>query len=78
MISNLSELNNALHAQMQRLANADEESLKAEIERSRAFSGIAKNLIDVAGMAMEHEKLLCTVPGYTAPEMLTLGEAGEQ
>lgn len=40
------DLNNALFAQMEKLANADsEESVKREIERSEAVSKLAGNII---------------------------------
>lgn len=45
-------LNDALFAQMERLANAEGDALEQEIERSRAVSGLAGNIIDNANTAV--------------------------
>ena len=76
-MNKLTDLNDALHAQLQRLASADGESLKGEIERSRAVSGIAKNIVENARLALEGERFLCSERGATLPPMLENGGAEE-
>ncbi len=51
----LSDLNNHLFAQLERLGNEDlsEEELNKEINRSKAINGVAKNLIDNARISLE-------------------------
>lgn len=73
MANKLTDLNDALHAQLQRLESASGDNLKGEIERSRAVSGIAKNIVENAKLALEGERFLCTERGATLPPMLEHG-----
>lgn len=72
-MNKLTDLNDTLHAQLQRLAAADGDSLKGEIERSRAVAGISKSIIENAKLALEGEKFLCGTAGATLPPMLEVG-----
>lgn len=51
----LSDLNNHLFAQLERLGeeNISQEDLQREMERAKAINGIAKNIIDNAKTALE-------------------------
>ncbi|MAX71825.1 MAG: hypothetical protein CMC76_12140 [Flavobacteriaceae bacterium] len=51
----LSDLNNHLFAQLERLGDEDltQEDLQKEIERAKAINGVAKNIIDNAKTALE-------------------------
>lgn len=62
----LSDLNNHLFAQLERLGDEDltQEDLQKEMERAKAINGVAKNIIDNAKTALEgakftYEKLPC-------------------
>ena len=54
----LSDLNNHLFAQLERLSdeNINDEELNKEIERSKAINVIAKNIIDNAKTSLEGAK----------------------
>lgn len=52
----LSDLNNHLFEQLERLNDADNESLNDEINRSKAVTDIAKNVIDNGKLVLEAEK----------------------
>ena len=51
----LSDLNNHLFAQLERLGDEDltQEDLQKEIERAKSINGVAKNIIDNAKVALE-------------------------
>lgn len=51
----LSDLNNHLFAQLERLSDEaiTKEDLKKEVERAKSINGIAKNIIDNAKTALE-------------------------
>lgn len=51
----LSDLNNHLFAQLERLGDEDltQEDLQKEMERAKAINGVAKNIIDNAKTALE-------------------------
>ncbi len=51
----LSDLNNHLFAQLERLGDEEltEEQLQKEMERAKAINGVAKNIIDNAKTALE-------------------------
>lgn len=74
------DLNDALFAQMERLANASGDALEGEIERSRAVSQLAGNIISNANtainlmrfQAMEGMDMAGAVATY--PKMLVSGE----
>lgn len=75
----LSDLNNHLFAQLERLGDEEitQEDLQKEIERSKAVNCVAKNIIDNAKTALEgaqfaYEKL----PGNkTMPDQFKLKKA---
>lgn len=48
-----------------------------KLERSRAVSGIAKNIVENARLALEGERFLCSERGATLPPMLENGGAEE-
>ncbi len=54
----LSDLNNHLFAQLERLGDEDltQEELQKEMGRSKAINGIAKNIVDNAKTALEAAK----------------------
>ena len=74
----LSDLNNHLFAQLERLGdeNLTQEQLSQEMERAKAINGVAKNIIDNAKTALEgaqftYEKL----PGNkTMPDQFRISE----
>ena len=51
----LSDLNNHLFAQLERLSDEDisQEELQKEMERAKSINGVAKNIIDNAKTALE-------------------------
>jgi hypothetical protein len=55
----LSDLNNHLFAQLERLGEEDinQDQLKIEVDRSKAMNSIAKNIIDNARVALEGVQL---------------------
>jgi len=55
----LSDLNNHLFAQLERLGeeDIDQDQLKIEVNRSKAMNSIAKNIIDNARVALEGVQL---------------------
>ncbi len=75
----LSDLNNHLFAQLERLGDETltNEDLAREMERAKAINGVAKNIIDNAKTALEgarftYEKL----PGNkTMPEQFRINES---
>lgn len=73
----LSDLNNHLFTQLERLGEEDLEpaELKKEIARAKAISNIAKNVIENAKTALEGVKLACEYAGKTnMPEQFKLKE----
>lgn len=76
------DLNNALFAQLDRLANADKDSVEQEIARSHAVSQLATNVVNNMNNAVKVAKLLADegmdVSGIraTMPRMLG-GSNGE-
>ena len=62
----LSDLNNHLFAQLERLGdeNIKKEDLKREMSRAKSINGIAKNIIDNAKTALEGAQFAYTkLPG---------------
>lgn len=52
----LSDLNNHLFEQLERLNSANEDELKDEIGRSKAVTDIAKSVIDNGRLVLDAEK----------------------
>jgi hypothetical protein len=59
MKNKLTDLNNHLFLALERLNDEDieGEDLNAEIQRSRAIAGVAKNIVQNAALVLEAEKL---------------------
>lgn len=59
MKNKLTDLNNHLFAQIERLGdeNMKEEQIGVEIRRAKAISDVAKNIIENANLALSAEKL---------------------
>ncbi len=74
----LSDLNNHLFAQLERLGdeNLTKEDLEKEMERTKAINGVAKNIIDNAKTALEGAQFTYEkVPGNKpVPEQFRLKE----
>jgi hypothetical protein len=60
MKNRLSDLNNHLFAQMERLSNEklDSENLKKELERSKAVSAIAKDIVANGHLTLKAQTLI--------------------
>lgn len=58
MRNTLTDLNNHLFEQLERLGDSEEETLEVEIDRSKAVSTIAKNIIDNGRLALEAERFI--------------------
>jgi len=54
----LSDLNDHLFDQLKRLSTSKGEGLKEEIERTRAMSGLAKEMIENAKLALEAHRTI--------------------
>lgn len=56
--NSLTDLNNHLFAQIERLGDEDltEEQLQREMERAKAINGVAKNIIDNARITLDGAK----------------------
>lgn len=67
----LSDLNDHLFAQMDRLSNSKGDELKTEIERTRAMANLAREMTQNATLALEVQR---TVGGKSdTPDMLQIG-----
>lgn len=60
MKNTLGDLNNHLFAQLERLGDEDlkGEKLEEEINRSKAVTGIAKNIIETGSLVLEGQKFM--------------------
>ena len=79
MKNKLTDLNDHLFAQLERLGNEDlsADALNAEISRAKAVSGVASQIIDNAKLALEATRLQVEYGGITRepiklPEMLEM------
>lgn len=74
MKNKLSDLNNHLFAQLERLSDEDVtgKALQEEIERSKAITGVAREIVLNGRLALEAQKCLGgnLISKNTAPEML--------
>lgn len=73
---NLSDLNTALFAQLDRLSveGLEGEKLHNEIARSKALSGIAQQIVSNATLALEAQRSFGGGNGKKAPLMLGVSE----
>ena len=78
----LSDLNNHLFAQLERLGDEEltQEELDKEMERAKSINGVAKNIIDNAKTALEGARFTYEkVPGNKpVPEQFNLKEANSK
>jgi len=75
---NMHGLNSHLFEQLNRLANADlkGDALKIEIERSKAMSGVAKDIIGSARLELEARQYIDQgMRSKKLPEVLSIGPA---
>ena len=56
-MSNINDLNELLFSQLNRLNSASKENLDMEIERAKAVSGVAKDIISNARLAFDAAQL---------------------
>lgn len=73
MKDKLSDLNNHLFAQMERLSNEDTigDKLVEEIERSKAVTSIAKEIVSNARLVLDAHIKVADLPALTqVPKML--------
>ncbi|WP_286237943.1 hypothetical protein [Neptuniibacter halophilus] len=78
MKNKMTDLNNHLFAQLERLndESLEGEALSAEIDRSRAVTGVAKEIISNASLQLDAIKLKAEYQGLQAndiPALLTSG-----
>lgn len=74
MKNKLTDLNNHLFAQLERLSDEEltDDQLKKEVERSRAISSISKDIVSNGRLALDVQKAVYDgrVNTRTAPQML--------
>lgn len=75
MKNKLIDLNNHLFAQLERLSDEElkGDELKEEIDRSRAVTGVSKEIVANARLALDAEHLKQEYGLTRAPAMLELG-----
>lgn len=78
MKNKLSDLNDHLFAQLERLNDEDKtgDALKQEIERSKAITGVAKTVVDNARLVLDAEIAKGDDRIKTVPAMLGLEKNG--
>jgi hypothetical protein len=81
MKNRLSDLNNHLFAQMERLSNEklDSENLKKELERSKAVSAIAKDIVATGQLTLKAQALIWdrVIDNKEVPRLLQNAQADE-
>ena len=72
MKNTLTDLNNHLYAQLERLGNEDitPEQLAAEMDRTKAITVISREVMDNARLVLEAEKLRTEDRVQTLPDLL--------
>ncbi len=74
----LTDLNNHLFAQLERLGDEElsQEQLKQEMDRAKSINGVAKNIIDNAKVALEGAQFTySSIPGdKEVPEQFKLNQ----
>ena len=75
MKNTLTDLNNHLFAQLERLGNEslNSDELKTEIERTKAISAISQNVIANARLVLDSQNAIYDTPNYerkTLPAIL--------
>lgn len=72
MKNKLSDLNDHLFAQLERLGDESlgGDKLKTEIERSKAITSCAREVINNANVVLKAEIAKCEHPGISTPAML--------
>ena len=70
----LSDLNNHLFAQLERLGDEDKsgDDLKLEVERSKAMANVAKEIVATGKLALDAEKLMSAGEIQKRPAMLAI------
>ena len=58
MKNKIGDLNNILFEQLEKLADADAKELTVEVERSKAITGVATQIINNGKLAIEAQKLV--------------------
>jgi len=74
MKNKLSDLNNHLFAQLERLGDESisKEALETELERSKAITGVAREIISNARLVLDAQSRILDLPEKREiPEMLT-------
>ncbi|GAB3021504.1 hypothetical protein [Bowmanella dokdonensis] len=73
MKNKLSDLNNHLFAEMERLGNENltDDELKVEIERAKSIAGISREIISNANLALRAKELQMEYGLKSMPEVLT-------
>lgn len=76
MKNKLTDLNNHLFAQLERLNDEDlkGDELKEEIERSKAVTGVSKEIVSNARLALDAEQWKREQGLVKGPAMLELGD----
>jgi hypothetical protein len=79
MKNKLIDLNNHLFAQIERLSDEETkgDSLKEEIDRSRAISGVARHIIENARLALDAEKEIGKANILSRPAMIGVASGEE-
>lgn len=72
MKNTLTDLNNHLFAQLERLSNEDltQEQLTFESERAKSISIIAKGIVDNASLVMESRKVIPDILPNSMPKFI--------
>jgi hypothetical protein len=74
MKNTLTDLNNHLFAQLERLGNEEmtDEQLKTEIQRSKAIASISQNVIGNARLVLDAQNAVYDTPNYERKTLPTI------